>query len=878
MSDENDATIDEEEEEQESGEENEEPHPDADKTLLLKELAESPETPLEQIADEMGLPFATCEKIVNEFVETMVETAREADFPERLRSVYNRFVEKPRNKLNHKNMVVLLGLIDRFYQKMIREKADARERQKLQKQMVRLKVPGVQEPQAQQVQQQPEPIHQQVVYRDSYVPNNPQYQAQGQPPPQGQPQPQQGYPIPPPIQQQQPQGYSTGELPYEDEESLMKYLLETNPHTMKEAWKIPNFMLMFRRMKHQLLEGGGYKLLAFLKGTFGPVGGETVFMMYNDTSSQVSHDPSSLYKLTGVGEYDPVRSMAGMIPNMNPQLRAMFENQGQFSSSSSPNPAPGNNPINAQEDKFYKSMDIMAKSISMGMMQRMAEANMPGGAMGGTGGGGVAGGGQFRLEDYDIFEKYDNEGRVVGRQLVRKQMPFMNTGYGIPAGNPFAPPQQQDGGKDRNIELIMEFMKMTMNSAEADRRLLMERLIKGDTGGINEVVGTILKQAVGAMGMQTDPLQGINKALELADTVNKIKGPPPQKSMEERKIEFDYMALTRQMEAEKVEKEREFTRQQAESASADQRMDTVIKEISSAVKEVAGPVIQTLSSTFGQGLAGKMPSMQPGMGMPPNMQRPPERVVIREVPVQAPPQQQQPTQFEPPQPYTQEQIAAMQAEQQRRAQEAQKQQEQQQDNRPIEEQLQDYSDEEVEELAHRAQAELMQLERTGHKILAERARRKNRGGVSTTATAVPERKYVSPIVGDIAQHEAMQRQQEYEQQMQQQQQQQYDEPEEPKVNPFADEPSPETRPSAVDLSNTYDDEDVQESLRHQGQLPPESEEPSQDISNIGIPSTSVRDVGRAPIEEEQQEPEEPVIDEVNMEDIDASSEAEIDSD
>jgi hypothetical protein len=170
----------------------------------------------------------------------------------------------------------------------------------------------------------------------------------------------------------------------------------------------------------------------------------------------------------------------------------------------------------------------------------------------------------------------------------------------------------------------------------------------------------------------------------------------------------------------------------------------------------------------------------------------------------------------------------------------------------------------------------MQLERTGHKILAERARRKNRGGAppAQAPVQVPERRYVSPIVNDIAQHEAMQRQQEYEQQLQQQQQ--FEEPEEPKVNPFADEPSPDTRPSAVDLSNTYDDEDVQESLRHQGQLPPEDEEPTQDISNIGIPSTSVRDVGRAPIEEEQQEPE-PVIDEVNMEDIDASSEAEIES-
>jgi hypothetical protein len=195
------------------------------------------------------------------------------------------------------------------------------------------------------------------------------------------------------------------------------------------------------------------------------------------------------------------------------------------------------------------------------------------------------------------------------------------------------------------------------------------------------------------------------------------------------------------------------------------------------------------------------------------------------------------------------------------------QQQQQQDNRPIEEQLQEYSDEEVEELAHRAQAELMQLERTGHKILAERAKRKNRGAPTPTPVAVPERKYVSPIVGDIAQHEQEMQQQQYQQQ-QYQQQQQY-EPEEPKVNPFADEePSPETRPSAVDLTDAYEDEDEQESLRQQGQMPEEDEMQNEEPT-IGIPSTAVN---VPPIKEE-----EPVVEEVNMEDIDTSNEAVIES-
>ena len=166
----------------------EEPNPHADITLLLKELAEHPDEPYEQIAVEMEIPPEMANKTINDFVKFLIGTHREADFPERMRAHYNSLVRLDRNKLTGKDMMTLMSLINKFHQKIVAAKSTPRERDRLTNKMADMNVPGVQAVQkvmqqtatAPPVQTSTQNTGQSVTFTDaSYANQNPQ-QGQGQ--------------------------------------------------------------------------------------------------------------------------------------------------------------------------------------------------------------------------------------------------------------------------------------------------------------------------------------------------------------------------------------------------------------------------------------------------------------------------------------------------------------------------------------------------------------------------------------------------------------------------------------------------------------------------------------------------------------------------
>ena len=116
-------------------------------------------------------------------------------------------------------------------------------------------------------------------------------------------------------------------------------------------------------------------------------------------------------------------------------------------------------------------------------------------------------------------------------------------------------------------------------------------------------------------------------------------------------------------------------------------------------------------------------------------------------------------------------------------------------------------------------------ERTFHKILAERNRRRLRAGGQPLKQ--PQRQYVSPVVEGIAQHEQEQRQR-MEQANQQQQAPPIDLFGENNIQEPQEPDEEEYEPPAL-----YNDPDVQDELEAQGEL-----QQIDDTSRFGVPGTS----------------------------------------
>jgi hypothetical protein len=840
------------------GENPEETNPHADITLLLKEMAETPDEPIDKIATEMDIPVPTANAIVKEFVMQLIATHREADFPERMRKHYNSFVKHSKNKLDNHDMITLMGLIKKFHSKLLASQTTQRERDKIDTRMAKLRVPGVIAPQPRLTGQPEEPEEVQQVVQVPIPPTSTQ-QNMGQSVTFTDTQP----PIQQQQQQQQQQPRQTSDFaPYDNEESLIKFLLESNVR-IRDPNRIRNFMQMFRYMKNDLL-ATPQKLLILLKSSFEPAAAEAVWMMFMDMKAQVSNDSSNLYKLTGASDYRPVNqlNLEQYLGASNPALREMMQSFGQTGQSSSPSGNPfgglGLSPQQvAQDAQFDRQLERMQKMITMTLMQNMANNSVvkPGGSGGLNGEYGLGG---VNPNDYDIYEDYGQDGRVTGRRMIRKAGAAP---WGYPgAGTGGYPPVPQDGKADKSMDMMMEFLKMANQASMQDRQLLIEKLSKNDQAGLSDIVGTILKQAVGVIGANSDPLQGLNRMMELSDKMNQIRRPEQPKSIEEKKLELDFMIAKKDMEREDRKEERDFMRQQEETRAADDRIGHVIEGLGNVAKDAIGPILQTVTGSFGRGLVppGAMP---PGaMGMPPQQQlnpnRPPEKIIIKEVPQQQPVvQPAYNNMYQPPgvaPTYTPDQIAQINAareaqirqEYEQRMQQQQQQQGGGEDNRPIEEQLKEYEDSELETLASQMESQMIQGERAFHKVLAERNKRRIRSGGTPINT--PQRNYVAPIVQEIAEHERQQ-QAAYEQALAQ-----ANAPQEPRIDPFADEPTEEpsepneneyqqppynedtgSGPATPDLSHAYDNPEVQESLRLAGQL----QEPYDD-SSFGVPSAS----------------------------------------
>lgn len=842
MSDRNNSTnVDEDgfnpnEYEEDDDDEQQDIDPRSVSTLYLKEMAQDGfNTPWDKLAEQMDIPRSQADSIIKQLVQTMVGTYREGNFPRRLIDHYNRYAPRPADELTTEDVVVLMKLIDRYVKKI-----DVKDMAKIHDKMKRLgTIPQQQEQETEGGKPRYDPRddavpvpdipHRRVTYTDSSY-NNQQGQGQGQqqglPPTMGQ--------APPQQQQQQGGQPQQGDVysPFENEESLLKYFLEMN-YTVRDPQRISRFMMFFRTNKAGFL-ANPMSLLVALKGMFGDRAAEATMQMFMDARQKLPTTAGSLYRITGASDYKPIIDPASYLGQANPHL-AEFMNQygtgAQFGGQPFPN-MPFQGPA---EDPLDKELQRLSKIIGMTMMKGMAQPGAGGGAAGGQNGQ------AYDPSLYDVHEVFDAAGRMTERRLVRKGFPT------------FPGPTQNPSGADATTQMMMKFMETMLNTANSDRQLIMNKMLSGDNqGGMNSVMETMLKQFAGVMTQQIDPSVALTKYLDLGEKVAALRQ-QPQKTADERRLEMDFLLAKTEMQNKEAEKQREYERQREEANSADNRYQDTVKQVGDIIKEAAGPAIEIFKNTMGRGLGGGPgmypPAGYPPQGMPPQQQQQ-ERVIVQQVPVEQ--QQAQPQQYQQqgqPQ-YTPEQIRLLQQEQMRQQQEAQRQAEF--ENRPIDEVIGEIPDDQLEEMARQFGDDMVRMEHTGNKVMAELARRKGRG-------FTPRRQHVAPIIQAVAEHEHQQQQQ----QQQYAAQQPY-EPEEPSINVFDDEPrNTNATSSAVDFSDSYDDENVRESLKVDGLLSKDDAENEEQIDtdenqSVGVPSSSSMPPTKTREEPPIEEPE-PVV-------------------
>jgi len=815
-----------------------------DAEFFLKQLVKEPNIPIETLASEIDppIPVKTAEGILEDCAKLLVGTVKDADYPERVRSFYNNGAN-PEDQLTPQDMMTLLDVVaNKYHSKLMTKKHADRVGAKMRK----MGLPTTREPSEEAMQEVPP--------NSGVIPPAPTpVTASGQPfPPQttasGQPSNtvwvatdnRASVPYTPPQPQQSgPQAQQI----YENEDSLMKFLLEVN-HAInpQQLSKIPYFMMMFRTTKWQWMKNPS-KLLMFLKSTFGPVPGETIYVQFMDMKSQVSSDPQNLYRLTGASEYTPLNPVENLMPNMggmNPMqgmMNMMNESQEGYDGYES-----------ARERRMDRLMERMLKAKYMTIMEQMGTNQNANGNNQNQ---------FFNPYEYDVFEDYDKDGRVIAKRYVRKLNPY---------GQPMTNGENNGGGM---TQTMLELFKLMHGQSQAQNNLLLEKVLTNSSGsnnGINDLLQTVLKQTMGAITQQTDPLAQFNRTLDLGERIYQIRNQNQRpQSIEEKKLELDFLLAKKELESAEGKEQREWTRQQQESENANRNVDTVIKEVGGAVKEIAGPILNTVAAAYGRGLAGTggAPQMDPRMQRPPQ----PQQVIIQQQPQ---PQGQPSTISEMMAEEDRRAEASRRAEEEYRARQNMPQGQPQQeyiDNRPVEEQLKDYDDDQLDEMAYRGEVTLQEHERIFNQVMKERARRKGMG------VPVPQRKYISPVVNEIAQHE----QQRYAQQPTPESiESKYDvfAPEEQDVN------MSEPKPSALDTS-IPDDERISMSTQEREAMQLSGEiETRREGSSFGTPATeNIAPEARDDLEEQleevheesQPEPEKAVVevieDEANEEPV-----------
>lgn len=778
-----------------------------DATYFLKQLALEPNVPIETLATDIDPPYPvkTAQKIVEDCAKLLVGTIREADYPERIRAYYNKGAESE-DQLTQQDMMTLLDVITNKYHSKLMTKKHA---DQLGAKMKKMGLPTTREPSAEAMAEIPAnsgiipPAPVQTIQTPTYTATNSPSQNVVWTAADSRAQ------LPPPAPTSQTASSQQAQSIYENEDSLMKFLLEIN-HGInpQQLSKIPYFMMMFRTTKFQWIKNPS-KLLMLLKSTFGLIHGETVFVQFMDMKSQVSSDPQNLYRLTGASEYTPVNPVENLMPSMGGQANPIMQGWNAINESGGEDQYE-----NARERRMDRLLERMMKAKYISIMENMGTPQ---------GNGNSHNEQFFNPYEYDVFEDYDKDGRVIAKRYVRK--------------NPMG--MGMNGGGDKNAELMLNFFKMMHDESTGTNRILLEKVLNGgNNNSMNEIINTVLKQAMGSINEQRDPVAQFNRTLDLGERIAQIRSQnSTPKSIEEKKLELDFLLAKEELEGRKAEKTHEWTRQQIEAENSNKNIESVIGGLTGAVKEVAAPIVNTVLATYGRGLAGGMPG-----GQDPRMQqqqRPPQQVII-----QQPPQQER-------QPTIAEVMASeeAEAEKMRRIREAeaaryqnqtyQDGQQQQVDNRPIEEQLKDYDDEQLEEMAYRGQLALTEHERVWAKVMKERARRKGQG------VNIP-RQHVSPIVEQIAAHEEAQQSAQYVEQNQPVEQK-YDVFNEADASANVDEP----KPFALDTSIPAN-EQVAMSPEEEDELIQTGTIAGRQESSMGIPSTT--NIAPEPSEEEALQP------------------------